>query len=485
MFTPEEAPRVLSDDQLDAIHDQAMVILEEIGMNILWEPIRDLLAAQGNQVDGERVRFDRAWIMEMVAKAPEVFELGARNPDRNITIGNGSLILLPVGGSPFASDMERGRRAGTVADHDELTKLAQAADAMECLQGGTVEPQDVDVDFRHLATDYSMIRWSDKPYVAYGGAGFRGRDSLEMARIAYGGTLPTDKPSLMTVVNPVSPLVWDERMCDLLVVTAEAGQGLVVTPFLLAGGTAPVSLSGALSIQVAEALSGTAIAQMITPGLPCMFGSFFTPLDMRTGAPAFGLPEGVLATLAGGQFSRRYRLPYRGGGGLCSGNQVDAQSASESANSLWATFLASSDLVLHAAGWLEGGLTASYEKFALDVEVCAQFKRTAAGIGTSQDEMALDAIRELGPGGLFLASSHTMEHFREWLYMSPLFTTPDFTTWNARGRESLEDRAIGAWHHLMDQYEDPGLDDAIDEELKEFMARRTEEIAAGIGVSDD
>jgi trimethylamine--corrinoid protein Co-methyltransferase len=319
-----------------------------------------------------------------------------------------------------------------------------------------------------------MIRWSDKPYVSYGGTGYRGRDCVEMAAIACGGMAAIEEtPGLLTVINPVSPLVWDERMCDLLTVTVEARQGLVVTPFLLAGGTAPVSLSGALTIQVAEALSGTAIAQAITPGVPCLFGSFFTPLDMRTGAPAFGLPQGVLATLAGAQFSRRYGLPYRGGGGLCSGNAVDAQTATESANSLWATFLSASDLVLHAAGWLEGGLTASYEKFALDVEVCRQFLAIREGIGMTDEEMALDAIREMGPGGLFLQSDHTMAHFKEWLTMSPLFTTPDFNTWEAMGSEALDERATVMWKELLDAYVDPGLDAAIDEELREFVAKRS------------
>ena len=476
MFRPEEAPKVLTEEQVTLIHDQAMTVLEEVGMDIVWQPTRELLAKAGNRVDGERVFFDREWVMEMIGLAPGSFLLRSRNPERTVSIGDGSLVLLPVGGSPFVSDLERGRRKGTVADHDELVKLAHATDVITCLQGGTVEPQDLEPGLRHLATDYSMIRWSDKPYVSYGGTGYRGRDCVEMAAIACGGREAIEEiPALLTVINPVSPLVWDERMCDLLHVTAEAKQGLVVTPFLLAGGTAPVSLSGALSIQVAEALTGTAIAQAITPGTPCLFGSFFTPLDMRSGAPAFGLPQGILATLAGAQFARRYGLPYRGGGALCSGNSVDAQTATESTNSLWATFLASSDFVLHAAGWLEGGLTASYEKFALDVEVCRQFLLTAEGIGMSSEEMALSAIREMGPGGLFLQSEHTMAHFKEWLVMSPLFTTPDFNTWEATGSATLETHATAMWKQILDGYEDPGLDDAKDAELLEYMERRKRE----------
>lgn len=476
MFTPNEMPVVLSEDQLERIHVQALDLLQNLGMRVHSDQLQKLMAEEGNMVDGDLVKFDREWVMERVALAPAVFDLHARNPERTVSVGDGSLILLPVGGSPFAEDLERGRRSGTTSDHDELIKLAHASDVITALQAGTVEPQEQEVAHRHLATDYSTLRWSDKPYVSYGGAGFRGEDSLHMASIAFGGKDVLDQKTCVSfVINPVSPLVWDDRMCELLIVTAEAKQALIVTPFLLAGGTAPVSLSGALSIQVAEALSGIAIAQAITPGLPCMFGSFFTPLDMRSGAPAFGLPQGVLATLAGAQFSRKYAVPYRGGGGLCSGTSVDAQTGTESANSLWATFLGASDFVLHAAGWLEGGLVASFEKFAIDIEVCKIFKGIRDGIGMSDEEMALDAITAEGPGGMFLGSGHTMEHFKEYMMMSPLFPTPDFNTWDATGRETMETRATAQWHTILDSYEDPGMDSAAEAELTEFVARRKAE----------
>ncbi|MEX0991483.1 MAG: trimethylamine methyltransferase family protein [Actinomycetota bacterium] len=476
MFTPDDAPKVLTEEQLDTIHEQALTILEDVGMDILWDPALELLGAEGNKVEGTRVRFDRAWLMEMVAKAPTTFSVRPRNPENEIMVGDGSLVLLPVGGSPFVSDLDRGRRSGTIADHDELIKLAHATDIITCLQSATVEAQDLPVMTRHMDMDYSILRNSDKAYVAYGGTGYKVRDSIEMAAIACGGRAAIEEiPGTMVVINPISPLVWDERMSDALIATAEANQGLIVTPFLLAGATAPVSISGSLSIQVAEALSGTAIAQAVRPGTPCMYGSFFTPLDMRTGAPAFGLPQGVLGTLAGAQLSRRYGLPYRGGGALASGNAVDGQAASESANSLWATFLAASDFVLHAAGWLEGGLTASFEKFALDVEMCREFLKTKEGIGFTDEELALDEIEHMGPAGMYLESAHTMGHFREWLYMSPLFTTPDFNTWQAMGEEGLDRRANAMWKQILESYEDPGIDDAVDEELREFIAKRKEE----------
>jgi trimethylamine--corrinoid protein Co-methyltransferase len=281
-----------------------------------------------------------------------------------------------------------------------------------------------------------------------------------------------DDTVLMGIVNPNSPLIWDFRMTDALIAWAETNQAIVVTPFLLAGATSPVSLAGGLAQQVAECLSGIALAQLVRPGVPCLYGSFFTVTDMRTGAPAFGTPEGVLATLAGAQLARRYRLPFRGGGGLASSNAVDAQAASETAMMLWATFLAGADVVLHAAGWLEGGLTASLEKFALDVELLDQLALQRRGISFTEEELAFDAIAETGPGGLWLASPHTREHFKEWLSMSPVFETTDHATWDVMGRRSTEQAANDRWKAILASYEDPGLDPSVEKELREYVERR-------------
>jgi trimethylamine--corrinoid protein Co-methyltransferase len=291
-----------------------------------------------------------------------------------------------------------------------------------------------------------------------------------MAEIAFSDF--GDDTVLMGIVNPNSPLIWDFRMTDALFVWAESNQAVVVTPFLLAGATSPVSLAGGLAQQVAECLSGVALAQLVRPGVPCLYGSFFTVTDMRTGSPAFGTPESVLAILAGSQLARRYRLPFRGGGGLASSNAVDAQAASESAMMLWATFLANTDVVLHAAGWLEGGLTASLEKLALDVELLDQFRLQQAGISFTDEELAFDAIAETGPGGLWLAAPHTREHFKEWLYMSPMFETTDFATWDTMGRRSTEQAANDRWKALLASYEDPGLDPAVEKELREYIEKR-------------
>ena len=473
MFERENALNVLTEERIGTIHDQAMRILEEIGTDVLHEPSRKRLADAGLAVDGDRVRWDRGFVMEQVAKAPSTFRLRARNDARSLTVGEGEPVLMNVGGPPFASDLDEGRRGGRMQDHDTLVKLTHAADALNCVQIGAVEATDLEVAHRHMDMEYSAIRWSDKPYTTYGTSGPRARDGVRMAEILHGGRDAIEaEPALMGVVNPNSPLIWDFRMTDALTVWAEANQPIIVTPFLLAGATSAVSVAGGLAQQVAEALSGVALAQLIRPGVPCLYGSFFTVTDMRTGSPAFGTPESVLGVLAGAQLSRHYGLPFRGGGGLASSPAVDAQAASESLMMLWATMLASTDVVLHAAGWLEGGLVASFEKFALDVEILDQFRLQRDGIGFSEDELAFDALAELGPGGLFLASPHTRAHFKEWLTMSPLFQTPDFATWEAMGAETTETVANRRWKELLDGYEDPGIDPDVDAELQAYIAQR-------------
>jgi trimethylamine---corrinoid protein Co-methyltransferase len=475
MFERENAPEILTGEQLEIVHEHAMRILEEIGTDVMHEPARKLLGEAGLKVVDFRVHWDRGFVMEQVAKAPPSFRLRARNPERSITIGgpHGVSAWMNVGGPPFASDLDEGRRSGRMQDHDTLIKLTQATGVLNCVQTGAVEATDLQMETRHMDMEYSSIRWADKPYTTYGTSGPRARDGIRMAEIVHGGRDAIEaEPALMGVVNPNSPLIWDFRMTDALIAWAEAKQPIVVTPFLLAGATSPVSVAGGLTQQVAEALSGVALAQLVREGVPCLYGSFFTVTDMRTGSPAFGTPESVWGILAGAQLARRYGLPFRGGGGLASSPAVDAQAAAETQMMLWATNLAATDVVLHAAGWLEGGLTASFEKFALDVELLRQFQVQARGVGFTDEELAFDALKETGPGGLFLSSPHTRKHFKDVLYMSPLFQTPDFATWEAMGSETTDVAANRAWKQLLESYEDPGLDPAIDEELREYMAKR-------------
>jgi trimethylamine--corrinoid protein Co-methyltransferase len=474
LFDRDEAPSVLTEHQVDLVHEQAMRICEEIGLDILHAEVRTLLEKEGLAVGDQRVRFDRGWLMEQVAKAPHTFTLHARNPVTSVEVGGGTPLWMNVGGPPFVSDLDEGRRSGSLEAHDTLIKLTHAATPLNCAQTGACEAIELPVHSRHMDMEYSTLRWSDLPYTTYGTSGPKAKDGIEMARIVHGGELG-DRTALMGIVNSISPLIWDFRMVDALKAWAESNQATVVTPFLLAGATAAVSVASGLAQQVAEALTGIAMAQLIRPGAPVLYGSFFQATDMRSGAPAFGTPESIFGVLAGAQLARHYGLPFRGGGGLASSNAVDAQAGAETLMMLWATMLANTDVVLHAAGWLEGGLVASLEKFALDVELLEQFQIQARGIQVDDEHFAFDALAELGPGGLWLASDHTMEHFREWLYMSPLFLTQDFTTWSAQGSETTEIRANRRWKQLLASYEDPGLDADIDAELIAFMDRRKAE----------
>jgi trimethylamine---corrinoid protein Co-methyltransferase len=479
MFTRNTGREVLTEEQLDLVHERAMTVLEEIGTDVRHPDALARLAALGQKIDGERVHWDREFVMEMLAKAPSAFTLQGRNPDRAVRIGDAGPVLTPVGGSPFCSDLERGRRDGTYADHVELVKMAHAADLITCHQSGTVEAADLDEHARHMDMDYSIIRYSDKPHVCYGTSGYKARDAVALAAIACGGREAIERtPALLGVVNPNSPLVWDFLMVDALTEWATANQPVVITPFLLAGATAPITIASGLVLKIAEALSGVALVQAVRPGCPVLFGSFFTAVDMRTGGPSFGTPESVLGTLAGGQLARRYRLPYRGGGGLCSSNSLDMAAAAETSMTLWATMLAGSHLVMHAAGWLEGGLTASYEKFVIDLEVLRMFSVIDEGIETTDERLAIDAMREEGPGGMFLAAGHTLDHFREWMFMSPLFRSQAYVTWQKQGSQTTGTLATAEWKALLERYEDPGIDDAVDEELREYMERRRAEIRA-------
>lgn len=364
-----------------------------------------------------------------------------------------------------------------LADHDDIVRLVQMSDELAIVQSGGTEASEIDPVGRHLDLDRSCLRWSDKPYVCYGTSGAKARDAVELAAIVFGGREAlAERPAIMGIVNPNSPLVWDELMIDSLWEWAEARQPVVVTPFLLAGATAPVSVAGGLSLQIAEALTGIALVQLISPGAPAVFGSFYSAIDMRTGGPSFGTPEFVLGTLAGGELARRYGVPFRGGGGLCSANVLDGQAAHESAMALWSTFLAGSDLVMHAAGWLEGGLTTSFEKLVLDIEALRMFRTMREGITVDDEHLALDAIRETGPGGMFLASEHTLEHFREWSFLSPVFKSTAFSSWQKAGSVRAEETATTVWQKLLDSYEEPVLDEAIAEELEEFIVRRKLEL---------
>src|SRR3982074_1731941 len=342
---------LLSGEEVEAIHEQAMTILEEIGVDFLHDRPRELFAKAGMAVDGMRVRFDRGFVMEMAAKTPSTFTPQARTPVGPVTRGGDNVVTAPVYGPPFITDLERGRRGATIEDFNNFDKMAQAIEQIHCAGGTTVEPEDLPLGTRHLDMVYSHLRWTDKPFMGSVISAENARDTIEMASILFGGRDKIEEtPAVISLINVNSPLRYDDRMLGALLEYTEAGQPVIVTPFLMAGAMSPMGLAGTVAQQTAEALAGIALVQLMRPGTPCVYGSFLTNTDMQSGSPAFGTPAAALGTPATAQMARHYNLPFRGGGALTSSKAPDAQAAYESMMCMWPTILGRVNFVLHAAG---------------------------------------------------------------------------------------------------------------------------------------
>jgi len=471
---------ILSPEDVEAIHGQAMNILEEIGIDFLHDRARDLFAQAGMKVEDQRVRFDRGWVLEMVAKTPATFEYQARNKKHTVTIGGDKVVNAPVYGPPFITDLDRGRRGATIEDFNNFDKMAQSVEQIHCAGGTTVEPEDLPLSSRHLDMVYSHLRWTDKPIMGSVISTENARDTVEMASIVFGGREEIERaPAILSLINVNSPLRYDDRMLGALLEYSEARQPVIVTPFLMAGAMSPMGLAGTIAQQTAEALAGIALVQLIRPGTPSVYGSFLTNTDMQSGSPAFGTPESAMGILASAQMARHYKLPFRGGGALTSSKAPDAQAAYESMMCMWPTILGRVNFVLHAAGWLESALLASYEKFVIDVEALRMFEWILdKGISTDQEGMAMDALREVGPGGHFLGAEHTLRHYRTGFYRPWISSTENFDRWNRMGARTADKVANERWKQLLAEYPDPGIDPGVDEALKEFIARRKKELEA-------
>jgi len=469
---------LLSGEEVEAIHEQAMAILEEIGIDFLHERARELFRKAGMRIEENRVRFDRAFVLEQVAKTPATFDLQARNPARSVVLGGDHVVTAPVYGPPFVTDLERGRRGATMEDFTNFDKLAQAVDQIHCAGGTTVEPEDLPLGTRHLDMVYSHMRWTDKPFMGSVIAPENARDTIEMAAILLGGREKIEAtPAVLSLINVNSPLRYDDRMLGALLEYTDAGQPVIVTPFLMAGAMSPMGLAGSVAQQTAEALAGIALVQLIRPGTPSVYGSFLTNTDMQSGSPAFGTPESAMGILASAQMARHYHLPFRGGGALTSSKAPDAQAAYESMMCMWPTILGRVNFILHAAGWLESALLASYEKFIIDVEQLRMFEWVLQrGLPVDQEGLAMDALREVGPGGHFLGSEHTLRNYRTGFYRPWISSTENFDRWSRFGSRTADVVAAERWKQVLAEYPDPGIDPAIDEELKEFIARRKQEI---------
>ena len=467
----------MSDDQVEAIHEAAIKLLAEIGMRVLHPEARSLLQAAGARVDepGQHVLFDRDLIAASLATAPARFDLRSRAGNRDVAMGGRSVAFFPVAGPPNSIDLDRSRRAGSFSEFEDFVKLTQVYDVLHGLTPA-VEPQDVPLEFRHLQMTLSQLTLSDKVPFIYCRGRAQVADCLELIRLASGLDRDAFKegPRCWTVINTNSPRQLDLPMCEGIIDFARAGQVLVITPFTLAGAMAPVSLAGALTLQHAEALAGITLAQVATPGTPVVYGAFTSNVDMRSGAPAFGTPEAFKAAIASGQLARHLGLPWRSSG-VNTSNAADAQGAYETMVNMFGALQGGANMIIHAAGWLESGLSASYEKFVLDVEMLQILAEGFLPIEVSEAEIGLYAIADVPPGGHFFGAAHTLERFRSAFYEPLLFDRSNFEQWIESGGLSATERANRVWKEVLAGFEPPPIDRAIAEALTDYVGRRTAE----------
>ncbi len=479
-INPDCPTEPLDEEGVAAIHDCAMRVLEEIGIEFLNEEAKDILRKAGCDLskDGDTVKMDRDWVMEKVALAPSQFDITPRNPERRITIGGKHMAFVNVSSPPNVMDNDRGRRVGDFDSFRDLMKFTQYFNCIHVAGGYPVEPVDIHASVRHLDCLYEKLTLTDKVVHAYSLGPERVEDVMEMARIASG--MPADefysKPRLYTNINSSSPLKHDWPMLDGSMRFARRGQPVTVTPFTLAGAMAPVTMAGAVAQSVAEGLAAIALYQEINPGTPVIFGTFTSNVDMKTGAPAFGTPEYMRATQMTGQMARHYGIPLRASN-ACAANVPDGQAMWESSNSLWAAVQSGVNLVYHSAGWLEGGLIASYEKFVMDCELIQQIQRYFETSITATDaaSTAFDAIKEVGPNGHFFGCDHTQERYTDAFYSPYLSDWRNYEAWAEDGAVWTSDRANKVWKSILNEFEAPPIDDAIRDELKDFVARRKSE----------
>jgi trimethylamine--corrinoid protein Co-methyltransferase len=473
---------VLSADQIEAIHRSALKLLRETGIEVMQDPARNILKQAGCEVDEstQRVRFESELIESSIAKAPGSFTMRARNRAFDVGCGKGEIIFAATGGPAFAHDCDRGKRPGTYADMVDYLKLVHALNVVHQEGGCPVEPTDLPADNRHLDFYEAALTLTDKTWQCWALGAYRVEDAINMGGIAYGMTREEmrQNPITLTIINSNSPLRLDIPMCEALLAMGNAMQPLAMTPFTLSGAMSPVTLAGALVQQHAEAMAMLALSQINAPGTPVLYGGFTSNVDMRSGAPAFGTPEYTKAALAGGQLARRLGVPYRSSN-VTASNIVDVQASYESMMSLWGAIMGGVNLIEHAAGWMEGGLTASFEKLVLDAELLQGMREFLKPIQVDEAEMALGAIAEVGPGGHFFGVGHTLERFEHAFYEPMLSDWRNYQTWQNAGGKTGTERANIIWKELLRSYEAPPMDEGRREALSAYVARRKEEIRAG------
>ncbi len=468
--------QIVSADEIEAIHQASLRVLSEIGMDFTLPEARDLLKSAGADVQDERVRFDPAMIEELMRSAPSEFTFHARNPENTRVVGGNNMMFGTVASPPNASDMDGGRRSGNHADYRNFLKLAQYFNCINFLSGYPVEPTDIHASVRHLEALRGMVLLTDKPFHAYSLGTERIRDGIEIARIGRG--ISHDQlerePSLFSIVNTNSPLKLDTPMLRGIMEMSARNQIICITPFTLAGAMAPVTVAGALVEQNAEALAGMAFTQLVRKGAPVIYGGFTSNVDMKSGAPAFGTPEYMKATIVGGQLARRYNVPFRTSN-TCAANAVDAQAAYESVFSLWGLTMGGGNLIMHGAGWLEGGLVASFEKFVLDCDLIQMVMEFLQPLEMTEDALGVEAIREVGPGGHFFGAQHTLARYTNAFYAPIVSDWRNNQQWLAAGKPEASQKANAVWKQALADYQEPPIDPGTRDELNDFVERRKRE----------
>jgi trimethylamine--corrinoid protein Co-methyltransferase len=468
---------ILSEDAMATLDRGWRRIVSELGIEFLLPEAVEYFRAAGQTVEGDHlVKLDPEFLLEQVAKAPREFDLQARNPERTVHIGGDHMAFASVYGCPFVRVGDE-RRDATMADFENLVKLSQAFEQLDSPGGTICEPGDRPLDSRHLDMVYALQTLSDKPYMGSVTSGPNAADTIAMTEILFGGREAIERtPAVMGLINVNSPLRFDDRMLGALLEYTRANQPVIVTPFLLMGAMSPVSIPATLVQQIAEALAGIALTQLIRPGAPVIFGSFLSNTDMQSGSPSFGTPESGIGLLCTGQIARHFGLPFRSGGALNASQTVDAQAAYEGLMTLLPTFLAGTNWVMHSAGWLEGGLVSCYEKFIVDIELLRMLRHEFTPLEIDEESLAFGAHEEVGAGGHFLGAMHTLERFRECFYRPLLSSTENFDRWTRNGGLDATARAAGLWRSTLESYEPPPLDEGVRAELEEYVTRRRAEL---------
>ncbi|MXZ80053.1 MAG: trimethylamine methyltransferase family protein [Gammaproteobacteria bacterium] len=470
--------QLLSAEGLELIEHNADTILEEIGIEFRYEPAKRLFRLAGADLDGDRIRFPRGMCRSIIRNsAPSSFEQKARNPERNVVIGGKSTVFAPVYGPPFVRDLDGGRRYATIEDFRNFVKLAYMLPSLHHSGGTVCEPTDLPVNKRHFDMVYSHIKYSDKPFMGSVTHPDRAEDSVAMCRILFGQEYLEENTVLVNLINANSPMTFDETMLGASEVYARNNQASIVSPFILSGAMSPVTVAGTMAQILAEALAGMAFTQLVRPGSPVIFGTFSSSISMQSGAPTFGTPEPALVIYGCAELARRIGVPFRSGGSLCGSKITDAQAAYESLSTLLPTLMAGVNFVLHSAGWLEGGLVSGYEKLIMDADQLGMMEVFARGYDLSENGQALGAIREVGPGSHFLGCSHTQDNFKTAFYRSAVADNNSFEQWELEGSQDATARANAIWKQLLNEYQPPALDPAIDEALLEFIDKRKRSFA--------